>query len=196
MIQIKRGQLNEAEKLLQRSLALLPEKPEHNWHLGIAHSRLAYIHNQRGKGKKAEREARLAHELLLGVDDRDHADKALLLYNRAWACLLQKDLERAEPWFVRSIAMFRRLYPDGHPDAAWPLNHYGLALMEDRPREAVSFLEGAWEIRKRFLGRSEFWRMVSTANLGIAQLQLGEFAKAEPLLLEVYELRKTGEGHV
>jgi tetratricopeptide (TPR) repeat protein len=112
-----------------------------------------------------------------------------MLYHRAWARLLQRDRPAAEGLFAQSIAMYRRLAPDtDFPDLAWPLNHYGFALLSDRPAEAIPLLEEAWAIRRRILPRGAYWRMVTGLNLGMAYANATEYDKAEPLFLEAHRV--------
>lgn len=178
----------EAENILKRAIASASPWNSETWQLGRAHALLAYLHNLQGKGDLAEPDALLALELYHRVRRADHTNKALAIYNVAWAMLSQgKGLDAAEPYFKQSIAMYERMQ-QGYTDKAFPLNHYGYALTARRPLDALAPLKEALEIRRRLLPKNARWRLVSTVNLANAHMRLKDFPAAEPLLLEVHDV--------
>lgn len=183
------GQAQQAEamQLVRRAKEIGGRWPSERWELGRAHALAALLHNLAGEGVRAEAEADRAMELFDAVRHADHRAKAITLYNQAWAALNQSDRPRAEERFQASIAMFRRMtHDEAFAEMAWPLNHYGFALLHDRPKEAIPLLSEALAIRRRDSTPASHWRLVTTINLAMAHAGASEFAAAEPLMLEAH----------
>jgi serine/threonine protein kinase/tetratricopeptide (TPR) repeat protein len=180
--------LQAAAATLDEACALAERLGELTWELGRAYAMKSYLANLQNRGADGERFARRALELLDQANPNDHQRKALTIYNVAWGLLIQgKGLAEAEPFLQRSLSMFERM-PQTYPDKAYPLNHYGYELLQERAAEARPLLLEALEIRRRVLPRDARWRLITAINLASAHQRLREFEAAEALLLEVYEV--------
>ncbi|MFT7535323.1 MAG: serine/threonine protein kinase [Hyphomicrobiaceae bacterium] len=194
------ARMAQAEQLLEQAIESARPWNSETWQLGRAHALRAYLNNQRGNGELAEQDGLRALELYNKVRRADHTNKALTIYNVAWAMLTQgKGLDVAEPYFKQSIAMYERMQ-QALTDKAFPLNHYGYALTNKRPSEAIAPLEEALAIRSRLLPKTGRWRLISGINLANAHIRLKNYAAAEPLLLEVHnvlcEMTKPGSAEI
>ena len=184
---IRAGIHGEARTLLDEAIANAA-KWHMTWDRGRAHALRAYLSNVEGEPVAGEKDALQAIEFYDQARKGDHNNKALSIYHVGWALLDQgKGLAAAEPYFKRSLAMYERM-GQNYPDKAYVLNHYGLELTRDRPKEALPMLEEALAMRRKSLPRTANWRLVSTLHLANCHIRLEDFAAAEPLMLELHEV--------
>lgn len=181
----------EARELLGEAIARAEQLAGVDWDLGRAFGYRAYLNNLEGKGKVAEKDARLALTYYDKAKKGDHNNKALTTYYVAWSMLTQgKKLDEAEPFFRRSLEMYERMGQE-YTEKAFALNHYGFELTKTRPEEAIPYLEEAFAIRRRTLPKTGRWRLITGINLANAHIRLKHYAVAESLLLEAHEVLLT-----
>jgi tetratricopeptide (TPR) repeat protein len=133
---------------------------------GIAHLREAYALHQKVHGMR--------HPFTLSTE----GELAQALANSA-------QLDEAESLFTRNIEGRRTVYGAVHSEVGKPLNNYGLALfLQHRYAEAVPLFEQACAIWRQTLGEEHINTRTACANLGGALIETGDYARAEPLLVQ------------
>lgn len=91
-------------------------------------------------------------------------------------------VSEADPIFNRSLELYRKHRPPGHPDIAAALNNVGMQhRWLGRFQEAPKLLEEALEIREKALPPDDPLIAESLSNLAFAYLSLGRGKEALPL---------------
>jgi hypothetical protein len=105
-------------------------------------------------------------------------------------------LAEAEALSRRVLATRQRVLGPSHIDTLWGQSDLGdILLLEHRAEEARSVLQSALD-RSAAAG-IEAWRVALTrSRLGEALAAARQFAAAEPLLVQGYEVLKANEAHI
>ena len=174
---IARGDVSEAESLLQKALdtSAPPARAD------IA-DRLAALMRLKGDFDQAERFARQALTSQ-STPDRLRALAVTLEANGGWG--------EAEDLHRKALALQEsRLGPD-HPDVALSLNSIALLMMDRGELEAAApLLERALAIFERTLGPESAEAATALDNLGNVRRAQQKYPEAEPLLLRALAVRR------
>ena len=127
--------------------------------------------------------------------DGDHPELAYALKNRAGWLTEQGEFEIAEQMLNEAMAMNARILPEGHPDIGISQSDMAVLLLETgRPEQALEMSMSANEILTEAFGE-EHWRTAWARSLqGDALVAMGQFADAEPLLVDSFNLLQVNGG--
>jgi len=179
-------ELDRAEGLVRESLELL-EGGAHDWDVGRGMRILARVHCHRRDGLAGEETARESLRLLRGAGPEDHALIADALHKLGWALALQGHATEAEAQLSESVAMYRRVRPEGHAWTVWPLRTL-LAILSD-PAAALPFAEECVAISRRGSPQGPLLPD-DLARLAALYAKLGRLDDAAPLFEEVVQLER------
>ncbi|CAM9521442.1 unnamed protein product [Ectocarpus sp. 4 AP-2014] len=200
------GKYEEAAPLYVRSLGIReklygPDHPEiasslNNW---------ALLLTSQGKYEEAEPlyvRSLAIREKVLGPD---HPDVAISLNN--WAGLLntQESLHlvhhiegkynKAEPLYVRSLAIHEKVYSYDHPAVATGLNNWAEVLRnQGKNDEAEPLYQRAQEILEKSLGRDHPDIATVLNNRAVALKNQGKYKEAEPLYVRSLAIDENAHG--
>lgn len=149
-----------------------------------------------GNVKDSERRLRKLLEQLDGQD----SSSIRLQVNRLLSIVLLElgEVNRAEPYLMRSVEMARETYPAGHPTLVATENAYGIFLSKSgRAHEAEQLFAAALERTRKTWGEEHPKTIETTNNLAIALGRQGKFAEAETRFHESIDLaiRHLGRRH-
>ncbi len=181
--QVWLGQMEAARNTYRDALAMLSEDDVQL--SARIHGAIALVQNLRRDGVRGEQAARRSLE----VESRDALYRARSLHCLGWARLLQGDVEAGRKFLKQSVAMFDRLFPEGHVLAAFPWNQLGESWIDESPEEAMVAFENAVELRERY-SASPHWRSISLSNLAASLYYQKEVAEALSLVEQAVELRR------
>lgn len=191
------GEQEAALELCRRANELLAEQPGSHRALGVINLSRCFLHNLRGEAEAALAAADRAVAALRNAAAGDTPDLATALYNRGWAQATLGHKAEARRSFRAAIDLYEALFraPEAFPpQAAFPLNHLGLMLVQDDPHAAVPHFERALQIRRAHLQPGDYWHTVSVFHLGVALQDCDEHARAEPLLREAHAALQRSRG--
>lgn len=181
----RRGDFDEAERLNRQALAIDRSLygPEHRQIAGGL-SNIAAVLRLRGKPDSAIPLLREAHALYRRLSGEDAYSTTQLELHLARALRESGQLPEAERWFRAGL---NKLPPTDRASIVGAQVDLGRTLSGmGRPAEALSLIEPAWAESGQ-LFQPEHWFMARVQlGLGECLLALGQYARAEPLLLQAH----------
>ena len=109
---------------------------------------------------------------------------------QAYLLQLRGRLLRAEPLFQKSLAIYEKILPAGHPDVATAINNLGFHYQStDKLEQAEALYKRALEMREKALPPDDPLIADSLNNVAQAYKRQGRIAEAEPLLKRSLEIR-------
>lgn len=132
-----------------------------------------------GNLTESERLQRMALERLRAIEGDDHPQVAILMNNLA---ITLAELGRpgdAEPYYLESLAIQKRLLGE-HPDVANSMNNIGMYYMRGGQLDkALPMMEGALAMWSDTLGPSNQKTFIAHNNLGQLLIEMEDFEAAE-----------------
>lgn len=180
------GQFEKAEPLFNRVLEIRKKTVGEN-HADYAASlnNLASCLEDLGQYEKAEslyiRSGNL-RKLILG---ENHPDYAASINNLAGLYTVRGEYSKAEPLLVRATAIWKNVLGENHPDYALSLNNLAAFYRKSQSQytKAEMLYQNAIQLRKTLLGEKHPLYGDSQTDLALLYSQMGQYAKAEPLLI-------------
>ncbi len=109
---------------------------------------------------------------------------------QAYLLQLRGRLQRAEPLFLKSLAIYEKILPPGHPDIATAINNLGFHYQStDKLAQAETYYKRALEMREKALPADDPLIADSLNNVAQAYKRQGRIEEAEPLLKRSLEIR-------
>ncbi|MBE9004642.1 tetratricopeptide repeat-containing protein [Fortiea sp. LEGE XX443] len=125
-------------------------------------------------------------------------DLALSLNNLALLYQLQGRYSEAEPLYIQSLGLWRKLLGEEHPDIATSLNNLALLYeLQGRYYEAEPLYIEALAMSRKLLGEDSPDVASSLNNLALLYYYQDRYSDAEPLYIQAFALRRKllGEEH-
>ena len=108
-----------------------------------------------------------------------------------WLHIDQGDYSKAEPLYLRTLDMVKRLLGEDHPTVSTSLNNLAMLYnSQGRYSEAEPLFLQALEMSKRLLGEDHPTVSTSLNNLAMLYNSQGRYSEAEPLFLQALEMSK------
>ena len=130
--------------------------------------------------------------------DFQSKEYSTLINNLAGLYLDQNNYSKAEPLYLQSIAIDKKILGENHPDYSTSLNNLALLYVEKGEyQKAEPLYLQSLAIDKKILGENHPDYITSLNNLALLYVEKGEYQKAEPLYLQSLTIRKNvlGESH-
>ena len=157
---------DEAERLLQRALAIREKAPQDAETARTIYA-LARLNHSRGNKDKAEPLYRQSLQIREKVLGRDNTEVAESLSGLAGALSLKR-IEEAERLARRSLGIREKALGENHPDVAESLSSLTEVILEiGKPSEVESYLRRAVTIRETSLGQTHPLLAESLISLGV-----------------------------
>ena len=191
-----RGLYEEAEAYYAQALAIRVTSLGES-HPAVASSlnNLSFVYNDLGRTGQALEYSRRALEVYRNAYEGDHPDIAIGLTNLANRLVDNGDHAAAESMLTEALAMTLRIFPGNHPDVALTRIAMAKFLLEtERPERAVELATAANESLTEAVGDDHRWTARARSVQGMALVALGQFARAEPLVVRAYETLRTSGG--
>ncbi len=116
-------------------------------------------------------------------------ESAEVIHNLAAAYWWDGQYDKAESYYVRSLAMRRRLFPGDHRDIALSLTHLAACrLRQGRVPEAKELYTEALDMRRRLFGQEHEQVAASLNNLAKCYQEAEDDATAENLFRQALEM--------
>jgi tetratricopeptide (TPR) repeat protein len=191
---------------LKELIRLVEEKGGDHASLATFYTQLGKIYNRRidkGECENYREEQNLAIEYFqkaIGFQ-KSLSLELDLAYNLNYLATLyywQGKYEAAEPLFLQSLELRKKLLGEDHPSVATSLNNLaGLYESQGKYEAAEPLFLQSLELRKKLLGEDHPSVATSLNNLAGLYESQGKYEAAEPLFLQSLELRKKllGEDH-
>jgi serine/threonine-protein kinase len=113
---------------------------------------------------------------------------AQLYWQRGW-------FDRAEPLYLRALALRQEALPEGHPEVAGTLNNLAnLYVDQGRHADAEELYRRSLEMRERTLGKDHPDVAGSLNNLALFYVDQGRYGEAEELYRRSLEIKKKAWG--
>ncbi|MEM9386649.1 MAG: serine/threonine-protein kinase [Pseudomonadota bacterium] len=184
------GRLDDAQRLLQRSLEVMDEldgDPRELRAQGLQH--LGRVYFERGEHERSEALGRQALARFEAHSTRDRPAYAKALGDLAIALSEASKYEAADPLHRRSLAMYQRLDGERSLSAAGALHDLAQHLKwQGHFDEAEPLYRRALEIKLDELGERHESVALTQGNLGVMLGQRGDYEEAEPLLRASYDI--------
>ena len=120
----------------------------------------------------------------------ENIDYAKALAWQAYLLQVQSQLAKAEPVFKRSLEIYERVLPAGHPDIATAINNLGFYYqISDKLIEAETLYKRALDMREKALPANDPAIADSLNNLAQVYKHEGRTEQALPLLKRSLEIR-------
>lgn len=175
-----RGHLDEARRLLERSLAIVeiaygPDDPEAAIHLG----NLALVLHDQGDLDGARVCLGRAIDIAVAAHGPDHPAVATLAGNLGSVLGDLGDLAAARSWFERALAIDEPTYGPDHPAVAGDLTNLALVLWrQGEAADAYRCFDHARAIDEAAYGPDDPSVARDLANLALVRADAGELAEA------------------
>ncbi len=192
----KRAQYNEAEPLLEQSLAIWEKSlgAEHPY-TATSLNNLAKFYYTQGRYEKAEPLYARALAILEKALGAEHPHTVACLNNLAVLYESQGRYEKAEPLHERALAIREKVLGTNHPDTATSLNNLaGLYKSQGRYEKVEPLYEQALAISEKALGAEHPDTATSLNNLAGLYESQGRYENAEPLYLRALAIREKALG--
>jgi CHAT domain-containing protein/tetratricopeptide (TPR) repeat protein len=195
----RKGKYAEAEKLLQKALAMRKEllgefHPDYARSLGL----LAALYQTLGKSARAEPLLRKALEIRKQVLGEEHPDIAASLGSLARLYRSRGNTLQAEPLCRRALAITKKTLGESSPEYAYNLRSLAdlLAARGDNPG-AEKLYRQVVAIRKKVVGEKHLDYAASLNSLAMFLQSRGDAARAEPLYRQALDITRdaVGEKH-
>jgi tetratricopeptide (TPR) repeat protein len=137
-------------------------------------------------GETTEREALKIRRRISG---NDHPELAYPLNNLGWVLLAEGNWREAEPLLAEALAIRRKALGDKHPLTAGPLNNWARVLQAKRDYAGAEkvFMQALVLLRE---SSPQSWTTAKIlSNLGLLQLDRGDYAAAERYARQALEMR-------
>ena len=123
----------------------------------------------------------------------DHLDIAASLNNLGQIYDLKGKYQKAEPYFIKFLAIIKRFYQDleNHPHIAIALNNLAFNYdYQGKDREAEDYYNQALEMKRRLFPSDNPSLAISINNVGAFYDSRGEYLKAEKFYQEALEMKQ------
>ena len=138
---------------------------------------------------------RLLTQIEKSQDKEQHLPIAIYLENTAIAFEAKENLEKAEPLYLRALAIFEKVLGPDHPDLTTSL--YNLAevyRIRGDYAKAEPLYQRVIAIWEKSLGPDDYRVSLPLNNLAMLYYSKGDYAKAEPLFRRALEIREKASG--
>jgi CHAT domain-containing protein/Tfp pilus assembly protein PilF len=190
------GDFEQAEKLLQRSLAIREKtlKPDHPL-IAISLNNLGLLYTDKGDYEQAER----IHQRGLAIREKvlgnDHPETAISLNNLSIVYSKKGDYTRAQQLSARSLASREKVFGANHPIVAVSLNTLaGIYYQQGKQTEAIPLFQRSIAIEEKVLGPDHLTLAPNINNLALAYAQQGDLVQATTLLERSLAIREKALG--
>ncbi len=181
--------LDRAEEVLRKSVALYRRHPDDAAGLGEALNDLGMTLSYRGRYDEAEsllREALKAKERVSGIETAEYAAS---LANLGLTLKWKGNFEEAEPIYRRVLAIRKKVLGTQHPEYAISLDNLGVLLgQKGEYEESERRFREALAIRTKLLGEDHPDVAMNLNNLATLYRVQGRLDEAEPIYREVLAL--------
>ncbi|MBK7404358.1 MAG: tetratricopeptide repeat protein [Phycisphaerales bacterium] len=193
---VRMGKTGEAEELLKRCYQLRGEVlgPEHPATMTAAQN-LANIYVTSGRLDEAEplmRESLRVWERDLGPN---HSKTLVAMNGLAYLLEDRGRLDEAEALYRRVVDLTAQSVGRSHPEAFGPLNNLAMLLKtEQKYDEALPLFEELCSSAEAALPTDHYFLGIFRGNTGECLTLMGEYARAEPLLLDAERILRAALG--
>lgn len=196
-IREREGRLDEAERLLQASIARLADvdpgqaaRP-----LATGHNALGFVYQAQRRYDEAEQAFLAAREQWIAFAGPDHPVTTDALNNLGSLYLDDHRPVDATRIFEQALAAREKIFGHDHPKVAHILHNLGTAANKRGDhRAALQYQAQALEILERTLGPNDAAVGTSLVALGESHLELGEAALALPYIERALAIDEAGLG--
>ena len=145
---------------------------------------LANVYNDQGRITEADSLYRLCYEGYLNIYEPPNSDIAFALHMLGSTSRDLGNLETAEDYFMKSLAMKRELFDEPHLEIAYTYNYLGSLNQSKGDLEAaLKYITMSYEQRKAILGEFHVETMASMANMARTYNRMGRYEEA----IDVYD---------
>jgi eukaryotic-like serine/threonine-protein kinase len=139
--------------------------------------------------EEAESLLRQALAIWVQVLGPEHSRVGIAYFNLAGLLEERGRFEEADSLYRVTIAIDRKAYGDDHPEVGWDLRRLGVLLRHEGDCEAAVEVLGEADaiFRKNEMPPSHRRRLAVAQELGICLTALGDYERAEDVLLGSYE---------
>ncbi len=185
-------QYDEAERNYRRALNILQKADPDGFQTSCVRNNLAELYHTLEEFGKAEA---LYTEILPHLEKRgDSPELAAILGNLASVYVDEGALDKAEPLYLRSLEIRKRVLGADHPDTALGAYNAGtLYFRKGDYRKAEEYYRRALEIRESKLPKDHPDIGINLDSLAQALEYQGAYAQAEPLYLRALAIDEKAE---
>lgn len=179
-----------AEPMLRESVEITARiRGEYHAETAAALGAMGGLMIEMGRLNEAESTFIRAQRIVRKLFGDEHVHAAGLLSSVADIAYRKGEYARSDSLYRRIDRIFRTNFSESHPQLAVPANGIGRNFMAmNQPESARVYLEEALDVRRKSLGNEHWQTGISMTNLGESIRNLGNWAEAEPLLIEGFRL--------
>lgn len=180
------GQLDKAGILYRQAAEIWKNSlGSGHYHYALALNNLAAVYEEQKQFDQAEKLYRQAMEIRKNVFGENHNEYAISLNNMAGLFINKRQFDQAERMIRSANAIWEKSLPENSPTMAIGLNNLAALYRkwQIRLKESEQLYLQAIEKRKKLLGENHPLTADSENDLALLYMNLKEFEKAEPLLL-------------
>jgi tetratricopeptide (TPR) repeat protein len=180
------GEHSRAAVLFQEALPVERELYPNSAELGRSLSGLATLAMQEGRAAEGAPIAEEALAVAIRSEGDDSLDAALAYANMAEAHRVLGQLDRAEPLFRKSRAIYEKKLGPDHPRVSSVLTQEGLiALQENKLATAEQSLTRALAIVEKTCPDCVYERVAAENDMALLRIRQGDLGAADELLADV-----------
>ncbi|MDZ4794699.1 MAG: CHAT domain-containing tetratricopeptide repeat protein [Bacteroidota bacterium] len=180
------GQYEKAEPLFSKAMAIVKnaigeDNPDYATHL----NNIANVWQSMEQYAKAEQAYIRTNQIREKIFGINHTDYASSLNNLASLYTVMGQYKKAEPLIIQAKDIWRKVKGENSPAYATGLNNVAAFYRKTQTHYAQSetFYLEAIRLRKMLLGEKHPYYSESQNDLALLYTQMGQYQKAEPLLL-------------
>jgi len=181
------GQYEKAEELYNAAANILKAELGNNHpDYALCLNNLAALYEATEKYEKAEALYMQVADIRKKVLGEEHYDYAATLNNLSLVYAAQKQYDKAKQLLVQAAAIWKKTVGEKHPMYSTSLNNLAAVYRRSKSNyaEAERLYLQAIDIRKKTLGPEHPFTSETQSDLALLYLQMGQYAKAEPLLVQ------------